>query len=159
NVIIIVPGKLDRTGQPNPMSTLGISPLTEQDLADLRRINGVKSAVPVMFVFGSIERNKQSSSAIVLGSTPQIFDVRPYPFEEGRFFGPSEAKKRVCVLAHDPKEEAFGTEKAIGKTIRVRGVDFEVVGVLAPEKESIFGAAMFSNSVYVPMEAAREAYN
>src|SRR5215510_11537828 len=49
NVIIIVPGKLDRTGQPNPMSTLGISPLTEQDLADLRRINGVKSAVPVMF--------------------------------------------------------------------------------------------------------------
>jgi putative ABC transport system permease protein len=158
NIIIVVPGKLDRSGQPNPMSTLGISPLTEQDVTDLGKLSGVRSAVPVMFVFGSIERNKQTASAIVLASTPQIFDVRPYPFEEGRFFRKDEEHKRVCVLAHDPKTEAFGDRKAVGKSIRVRGVDFEVVGVLAPEKESVFGAAMFSNSVYVPLEAARDAY-
>ena len=32
NVVFIVPGKLERSGQPNPMSTLGISTLTERDL-------------------------------------------------------------------------------------------------------------------------------
>src|SRR5436853_4124762 len=35
NMVFILPGKLDKSGQPNPMSTLGISTLTEQDARDL----------------------------------------------------------------------------------------------------------------------------
>src|SRR5437763_15036058 len=51
NVVIILPGKLDTNGQPNPMALLGISTLTEKDAADIAHIPGVALAVPVMFVY------------------------------------------------------------------------------------------------------------
>ena len=38
NVLFILPGKLDPSGQPNMMATGGISTLTEKDVEDLRRI-------------------------------------------------------------------------------------------------------------------------
>lgn len=157
NVVFIVPGKLDRSGQPNPMSTLGLSPLTDQDLQDLATLPGVKLCFPIMFVFGSIERGKESYAAIVLASTAEIARIRNQPMAEGRFFRHDEEKRRVCVLAHGPKQDIFGNGKAVGQKISVRGVDFEIIGVQAPEEESLFGPGSFANVVYLPFAATREA--
>ncbi|MEP6756753.1 MAG: ABC transporter permease, partial [Chthonomonadales bacterium] len=129
NVVFVVPGKLDATGQPNAMSTLGISTLTEKDCDTLRGTVGIKQVIPLMFVFGAVEHKKETFSAFVFASTPGIFDVRPYPLEEGRLFNASELNKPVCVLSHAPKEQIFGTKSALGQKVQVQGNDFTIVGV------------------------------
>ena len=156
NVVFIVPGKLDASGQPNAMSTLGISTLTEADCATLLGTPGVKQVIPLMFVFGAVERNKETFSAFVFASTPGIFDVRPYPLEEGRLFNKSELDQPVCVLSHAPKEQMFGTKSALGKSVLVQGKAFKIVGVLEKEEQSLFGQFSFVNTIYIPLPAAKK---
>lgn len=159
NTVIVVPGKLDKNGQPNPMSMIGISSLTWKDVRDLEALPGVDQCVPLMFVYGAVERHGQSYSGFVVGCTPGITAIRPRPFAEGRFFTQREARSRVCVLASEPKQEIFGTQPAVGKQISVQGVPFTVVGVLAPEEASLFAMFSFANLIYVPIEAARDAFH
>ncbi len=159
NTVIVVPGKLDRSGQPNPMSMIGISSLTWKDVRDLSNLPGVDQCVPLMFVYGAVERNGHSYSGFVVGCTPGIAAIRPRPFAEGRFFTDRELHARVCVLSSDPKDEIFGRDAAVGKEIAVQGVPFRVVGVLAPEESSLFAMFSFANLIYIPIEAAREAFH
>src|ERR1051325_9857780 len=51
NTLFILPGKLDRNGNPNMMSTLGISTLSEKDARDVAALPGIVRTVPFMFVF------------------------------------------------------------------------------------------------------------
>ncbi|MGC8668787.1 MAG: ABC transporter permease [Chthonomonadales bacterium] len=158
NTVIVVPGKLDRNGQPNPMSMIGISSLTWKDVRDLTALPGVDQCVPLMFIYGAVERSGRSYSGFVVGCTPGIVKIRPRPFTEGRFFTDEERHSRVCVLSSDPKEEIFGKEAAVGRQIGVQGVRFRVVGVLAPEDASLFAMFSFANLIYVPIEAAQSAF-
>lgn len=159
NSVFVVPGKLDRSGNPNPMSTLGISTLTERDVTTLSAIPGITVAVPIMFVFGSVERGPNSHAAIVLATRSDIQRVWPIELKEGRFFRADEDDKMVCVLAHDCRVDIFGTEPALGQRVTVRGIPFEVIGVVREEQESLFGQGGFQNLVYLPFAAARKAYN
>jgi len=158
NLVVVVPGKLDRFGQPNMMATLGISTLTEKDVRDLTTLPGIRRAVPVMFVGGSVERGNDSYVTIVLGVTAQIAAVRPRPLAEGRFFRPDEENQCVCVLAYAPKTDIFGERPAVGETVMIREAPFRVVGVMAKEEESLFGQGFFTNVVYLPITAAQRVF-
>jgi putative ABC transport system permease protein len=158
NTVFILPGKLDKNGNPNPMSTLGISTLTEKDATDLAALPGVKLSVPFMFVFGTVERKKESFPAVVIASPSGIHDVRPSPFAEGRFYHANEEDQPVCVMANDPKTDIFGSKPAVGETITIRGSEFKVIGVYKKEEESLFGPGSFANVIYLPLRAARKAF-
>ena len=162
NVMFILPGRLDPSGQPNMMATLGISTLTEKDVADLGQIPGVLRTMPLMFVFGNVERiegkSERGFSAIVLASTAQIHQIRRRKLVEGEFFTAAQESQNVCVLANVPKRQMFGDSACVGKKVQIRGVDFTIVGVLEPEEESLFGMGFFTNSIYIPYEAAKAAF-
>lgn len=162
NSIFVVPGKLDRYGQPNPFATLGITTLTDRDVRDLTALPGIVQCVRLMFVGGSIERDSSgdgSASAIVIATESAITGILPSRFEAGRFFRPDEETQRVCVLAHAPKEDAFGAAPALGQSVTIRGVPFRVVGVLEREQESLFSQLSTASVVYVPLAAARAAFH
>lgn len=162
NVLFILPGKLDPMGQPNIMATLGISTLTEKDVADLAAVAGVQRSLPLMFVFGTVERmegkRQDAFSAVVLASTSDLYQIRRHALIEGSFFSRDQERQNVCVLANVPKRQMFGDASALGKKVRIRGVDFMVVGVLEPEQESLFGMGFFTNSIYIPIEAAKSSF-
>ena len=159
NSIFIVPGKLDKNGQPNPMSTLGISTLTERDAREVKKIPGVATCVPVMFVYGYVEHGKDTYSSFVIASEPDVIQIWPKKNVEGRFFTAGERDSAVCVLANAPKKDIFGDKPAVGQTVSVRGVDFKVIGVQEPEKDDSFLTfGSFSNVIYVPYAAAKRLY-
>jgi predicted permease len=70
----------------------------------------------------------------VLSSTPGIFSVLRVQPQLGRAFTQSEAQpgnERVAVLMHDLWREQFGSDPGIvGKTIRLSGFPYTVVGVM-----------------------------
>jgi putative ABC transport system permease protein len=109
--------------------------LTNQDYRDIK-----KEATAVRDVVAIINRGDlravsdyASSSGAFTGSTPNFATVRYLPLGEGRWLNEAdEAQKRnVCVLGFQMMRNLFPGRPAVGSTILINGVRFEVVGVLA----------------------------
>lgn len=88
---------------------------------------------------------------LVTGNFFQVMGVQP---DLGRGFRPDEdqapGRDAVVVLSHDLWEKQFGGDPSIiGRTIRLNGIDFTVVGV-APERFTGMDQ-YFRPELYVPM--------
>ncbi len=76
-------------------------------------------------------RNQRSKMINVLGTTERWPDVVRVPLAEGRFFTSGEVARRrhVVVLGQTPAQALFPNQDAVGKTVRLGLVEYEVVGV------------------------------
>jgi len=159
NLLFVVPGRVDASQPFNPMSILGISTLTPEDVQAVLRVPGVKRAVPVMFIAGGARHGERwAATAIVLATESAWQSIRQTPMAEGRFFSPAEEGERVCVLAHGVKKELFGDAPALGKEVVVNRVPFRLVGVMqADDSSNMFGNAGWDYLIYLPLQAAQEA--
>lgn len=75
--------------------------------------------------------NTRSKQLNVLGTTERWPDVVRVPLIEGRFFtsGEVERRRNAIVLGQTAYEALFANQDAIGKTVRLGIVEYEVVGV------------------------------
>ncbi len=101
--------------------------------------------------------NKNTNTQII-GTTANYLDVRKYRLAGGRMFTNSEddGRKRVAVLGPTVVQN-LGLESAealIGEAIRIRGIQFEVVGVL-DRKGTGSGFQDPDDLVLIPLQTAR----
>jgi putative ABC transport system permease protein len=93
----------------------------------------------------------------VMGVWPEYFDIYDHTLVAGRFFTQSEVqgRRRVAVLGFSVPEELGETppELMVGQTIQIRGIGFEVVGVLAEKGDA--GFLRPDNSVFMPQSTAQ----
>jgi len=75
--------------------------------------------------------NQRTKQLNVLGTTERWPDVVRVPLAEGRFFtsGEVERRRNVIVLGQTAYEALFANRDAIGKTVRLGIVQYEVVGI------------------------------
>ena len=157
NLVFVVPGKLDKNSQPNPLALLGVSTLTRQDLEALSALPGVYKATPFMFVAGTVEHESHPFSAFVVAASASWADIRPRPLAEGRFFTRDEETENVCVLSHQPRAAIFGDSPALGKMVIIQGLAFRVIGILTDERASaLFGGGGFENMIFLPASAVQK---
>jgi putative ABC transport system permease protein len=93
----------------------------------------------------------QNSVTDVWGSTPNYFQIRSLSIEQGRNFTPAEMENKamVTVLGWDVWNTLFLGAPAVGKTIRINGREFKVIGV-----QKRVGASPFGNrddQVVIPL--------
>jgi putative ABC transport system permease protein len=74
-----------------------------------------------------------SSSSTVTGSTPNFANIRYLPLGQGRWLNQADEDQRrtVCVLGFQMMRNLFPGRPAIGSSVLINGVQFEVVGVLS----------------------------
>ncbi|MEQ1856750.1 MAG: ABC transporter permease [Longimicrobiales bacterium] len=93
----------------------------------------------------------------VLGVWPEYFDIYDHELLAGRFFTQSEVggRRRVAVVGFDIPTNLGETppEFLIGETIQVRGIGFEVVGVLAEKGDASFLRP--DESIFIPQSTAQ----
>jgi putative ABC transport system permease protein len=94
------------------------------------------SSSSAMAVFGS-----KSWSTSVTGAENGYFKVKDWPVEVGREFSDGEVRSgaAVCILGATVKKELFGEHEPVGQRIRVKGISFQVVGVLNAKGQSTTG--------------------
>ncbi|PIR06879.1 MAG: multidrug ABC transporter substrate-binding protein [Candidatus Komeilibacteria bacterium CG11_big_fil_rev_8_21_14_0_20_36_20] len=100
--------------------------------------------------------NGNIKSALVYSTTYEFIDIDSSEIESGRFYTEQEDnnKTRVVVLGQQVKEDLFGESEAIGQNIKIRKVNFKVIGVLKPR-----GSVMFfdmDNLIYTPIQTAQK---
>jgi putative ABC transport system permease protein len=87
----------------------------------------------------------------VNGVRPVFQDIWKLDVDQGRFFNGAEDQQRahVCVIGSEAKTKLFSGGWAVGETVRLSGVLFTIVGVLAPKMQE--GEQSDRNrQIYVP---------
>jgi putative ABC transport system permease protein len=100
--------------------------------------------------FTLIYQNRNRNS-LVVGTTPEFLEVRDFNMASGRFLSDLdiERSQRVVTLGAEVAKEFFGEQNPIGKTIRIRNISFEVIGVMQA-KGSFLGNNQ-DDAVYIPI--------
>jgi len=108
-------------------------------------------------VFG----NKNASTQII-GTTPNYLEVRKYTMAVGKMFtaADDEGRQRVAVVGNTVVNNLGLTspEAIVGETVRIRGTQFTVLGVMAPKGQ----ANAFQDpddEILVPIQTARFRVN
>ncbi|MCX7993918.1 MAG: ABC transporter permease [Fimbriimonadales bacterium] len=159
NLVIVLPGRLSPENPFNPMSFIGLSTLRESDIRAVAQVPGVRRVAPIMFVAGGAQRDDRwADAALILGTTPEWFEMRPHTLQYGRFFTTAEAERFVCILGPKPAEQLFGSINPVGKTVLLNGKPFTVVGVTAEDtNRSLLGSGGFEFAIYAPIRALQRA--
>src|SRR5258706_5979894 len=86
------------------------------------------------------------------GTSPNVGVITNYESDDGHFIAEIEnnRKMNVAFIGHDLKDKFFAGMRAVGQTISVEGIPFEVVGV-SKAKGSVFGQSQ-DNFLVVPVE-------
>ena len=104
-------------------------------------------------------RNRTVGDVLVFGVTPPFVVVQDYVFAAGGPFTEVDQRQRrlVAVLGFDVAEKLFGAPaRAVGSTIRVRGVQLTVKGVIA-KKGTVLGQS-WDGFVMLPLTTFESLY-
>jgi putative ABC transport system permease protein len=94
----------------------------------------------------------------VTGTTPDYGPVKGYTMTSGRMFsaGDDDARRRYAVLGADvPDLLKANAATLIGNEIQIRGIPFEVVGILSEKGTSGSGRGNPDNDILIPLQTAR----
>jgi len=154
NLLSIYPGQFHVRGVASDLR----APLTTDDARALSRDAPlVGEVVPEIQQLLQLEYEGENLNVNVLGTTPNYDEVHNYRMDLGRMFstGDDEARRRTAVLG-SALPEMLGADGAamIGRTVFVRGIPFEVVGVFA-EKGSEGSWWNPDERVLIPLLTAR----
>lgn len=161
NLIAVFPG---RTSMQAGGSKAGTEiRITRQDVESLR------AEVP-MIKHISPETNKQclvtygtrSNTYNIRGTFSSYQQIRHVEVGEGSFFGEQEdfAHSRVAVIGADVKKKLFSGRNAIGESLRIDGISYQVIGILSHMLSN--GDDNMNAMVYVPYSAMsdlKDAYH
>jgi len=94
------------------------------------------------------ENGREVENVQITGASHEFFRIRDFDVQTGRLFTAPEdrAGAAVIVLGHETAENLFGRLDPLGRTVRVSGFPFRVIGVL--EKQgSLFGMSLDNRAI------------
>ena len=117
----------------------------------------VKGVVPELTRNLQIKKGNLNQNVSVVGTTPNYTTVKNYTVVAGRMFtaGEDEGRRRFVVLGSAiPDMLNANPVGLIGQEIQIRGIPFEIIGVLGP-KGSSGGFGNPDEQVLIPLQTAR----
>ncbi len=159
NLLIVLPGRSETVGGPPPL--LGITPrdLTVEDAMALRRSANIRYVAPIAMGAAPVSHGAREREVTILGSTPHLYQVRQLSMARGMFLPEGDIGRAapVCVLGDTVREELFGSEQALGETVRIGDRRFRVIGELAKKGESV--GLDVGEVVVIPVASAQALFD
>ena len=107
--------------------------LNYQDYLDIRNSPHIRNAAPIIYR-GDLRLVSEygSSNGYVDGSEPQFYDIRYQPVDQGRWLNWNDERQRqnVCVIGSEFVRLLFPGHPAVGSTLLINGVPFQVIGTI-----------------------------
>jgi hypothetical protein len=155
NIVLVVPGSLSAAGVRLGAQTR--SRFTEEDAEALaREVPEVQVAAPSSRTTAQAVAQNANWNTTIFGTTNDYLEAREWPLAAGRLFEAAEQQgsAKVAWLGQTAARELFADDDPLGQTVRVRGVPFTVVGVLAAKGQNAVGQDQ-DDIVIVPMSTFR----
>ena len=156
NLIMIMSGSSTSGGMRFGAGT--VPTLTADDAKAIQtEIPGVKYTAPSINGVAQVVYGNQNWSTIIIGTTPEVLDIRDWPVAAGRPFTQQDVDgaTKVCLLGRTVAENLFGGIDPVGQIVRIKKVPFNVVGVLAAKGQSTWGQDQ-DDIIFVPLSIAQK---
>ena len=135
NVLLITPGKQETSGM-MPIIAGSFRKLTYENAKEIeRRARGIRAVAPVVIGAGAVEYGERRRNTMIVASTEAFEKVRNLHAQVGRFISDQDIdnNNRVCVIGVKVRQELFGSDNALSKSVEINKSKHTVVGVLEPK--------------------------
>ncbi|WP_052891152.1 ABC transporter permease [Thermogemmatispora carboxidivorans] len=154
--LTIFPGSARGTG--GVSSGLGSAQsLTLDDANAIAQLSHVTAVSPLINAQGQLVAGDQNWSTSVVGVAPPYQQIGGWQLQDGSFISQDDEDSghTVAVLGQTVVDNLFGPgADPVGQSVRINGVPFTVIGVLAPKGTT--GGRNADDVVYVPYTTARQ---
>jgi len=155
NIILVLPGSTTSGGMRSGMG--GAQTLTSDDVkAIMTECPSVEMAAPTVRSSGLAVYGNMNWSTVIMGTTPELFDIREWGVVDGRSIGQQDVDgaSKVCLLGLTVAENLFGSAEPVGKIIRIKKIPFTVIGLLERKGQSPQGQDQ-DDTIFVPLRTAQ----
>jgi putative ABC transport system permease protein len=155
NLLLVMPGAQGGSGAMVSSGRGSAQTLTLDDADALKTVEGVAAVAPEVSGRYQVTAKGTNTNTSIMGTTPSYLEVRNVSVESGSFFSDTQAVSRakVAVLGPTTRDDLFGEgADPIGQKIRIKGIDFTIIGVTKAK-----GGSGFSNQddiIYIPVSTA-----
>ncbi|MBK7898141.1 MAG: ABC transporter permease [Azonexus sp.] len=154
NLFVVLAGSFTSSGVRS--GSAGAPTLNIADAEAIAELDGVQTVAPVhqgtrQLVYGSNNWN-----STVVGTTPAYLDARSWNLVAGHAFSDSDVRSstRVAIVGQTVVKNLFGDDDPIGKTFRIQGSPFTVIGVLAGKGQNLNGQDQ-DDTLQIPLSTAQ----
>jgi len=138
-------------------SAAGAAVVTEDDAQAMEReIPAIETAVPQVHGSAQLVHGDLNRTTTLYGTTPAFLVARDWSVAAGRNFSNEESisAAKVVLLGQTVARALFGETDPVRATIRVQGVPFNVIGLLAAKGQTPSGKDQ-DDIAFVPLKTAR----
>lgn len=157
NLIIVTPGAQRGAGFQVSSGRGSARTLTQSDAdAIAEEITDAKAVAPELSGrYQATSRGKNTNTSVI-GTVSAYPAVRNIEIELGSFISDQHLKSfsKVAILGPTTRDDLFGEgADAVGQTIRIKGMEFKVIGITKSKGGSGFGSQ--DDMIYIPLSTAQ----
>jgi putative ABC transport system permease protein len=161
NLLVVRPAQVKRSAARKKVQGVVTTLRLDDYRATIAALPLAAEAAPGVGGSLRVKAGGASTSADVLGTAPALAGLRNLRLRSGRFFDNEDdaAARRVAVLGARVALTLFPNEDPVGGDLRIRGLPFDVIGVLEPKGIEADGSDQDGN-VFIPIRTAlRRVFN
>ena len=121
------------------------------------KISQIKLAAPILSEVVQLGAGNNNWSTQVTGTDNRNFLIKEWDLAYGRMFSEADVKNaaKVAILGQTVVNELFGDVDPLGRTVRIKGIPFRVIGVLEQRGQSGMGQDQ-DDEVFIPISTAQK---
>ncbi|MBO6289710.1 MAG: ABC transporter permease [Alphaproteobacteria bacterium] len=121
------------------------------------KVAAIHLASPVVNDSGQIVYGNTNWATNIVGTDNRYFEIKEWNLAYGRYFTEADLKNanKVAILGQTVVKELFGDMDPLGKTIRVKGIPFTVIGALTARGQSGPGQDQ-DDMIYLPLSTVQK---
>ena len=141
NVVLVFAGSVNQAGVRAGSGNAGTLKIRDAE-AIMREVPDAVAVSPEVRTSAQIASGNQNWFTGVQGESPDFFSIRNWQFDEGTSFTDQDVRSsnKVAVIGATIVRQLFENEEPLGQVIRIKGVPFTIVGVLAAKGFSVMGS-------------------
>ena len=156
NLVLVSPGVLRGFGAQVNAGRGSARSLTQGDAdAVIKEITLAEAVAPELSGRYQVIRRGKNTNTSVVGTTPDYPIVRNVAIDTGSFITAQNIVNfsKVTVLGPTARDDLFGVDTdALGQTVRIKNIEFKVIGVTKQKGASGFGSQ--DDMIFIPLSSA-----
>src|SRR3989338_2960884 len=157
NLVLVTPGAQRGPGFQVSAGRGSARTLTQTDAdAITKEVTLARAVAPELSGRYQISAKGKNTNTSVIGTTAVYPDVRNVTIDEGSFITDQHNRSlsKVAVLGPTARIDLFGEGvSAIGQTIRIKNIEFKIIGITKAKGGSGFGSQ--DDMIFVPLTSAQ----
>lgn len=153
NLLRVRPGAA-RLGR---VRTGSVETLTMADASDIEeKISHISMVAPQVRNMAQVKYANKNATTSITGTVPEFTIVNSFPVAFGKFFSDKDVKlkRKVAALGTTVKKELFGEGIAVGKYIKINGVNFLVTGVMETKGQTSWWDP--DDQIFIPITTSQK---